>query len=261
MIRLSGLFLLVSISTVILGCPKYKIHPVAQKVQRACIRSVDANRLSEAENYGKLALRYNPNFVEAINCLALVEIRRNDFRRAERFLKRALSINGKFAQARVNLGHIYYSQRKYGRAKTMFKSALDIDPSLRDANYNMARTLVQLRKYKEAADQLTQMFAFAANRRYAPAHYLRGYIEFERKQYKYAVPHFVNALRVNPRFIKARYTLCVTLFVLSRFGLACQHCRYTLMLDSGHVQAKAWLKKIDKRLRKYNKTCPVPNRK
>ncbi len=261
MLRLSGFFLLVLLSTAILGCPKYAVPKVAQAIQRMCIKAVDSNQLDRAENYCKLALRYNPKFVEALNGLALVEIRRGDLKKAEAYLKKALSINDKFAQARVNLGHIYYVQRKFGRAKTLFKSALDLDPSLRDANYNMARTLVQLHEYKAAADQLTQMFAFTANRRYAPAHYLRGYIEFERKQYRYAVPHFINALRVNPRFTKARFTLCVTLYTLSRFGLACQHCRYALMLNQGHVQAEAWRKKIDAQLRKHNKTCPPLRRR
>lgn len=258
--RVFGWFLvLVSGAALLQGCPKYKVPEVAKKIQQQCIKAVDANQLKKAENYCRLALRYNPKFVEALNGLALVEIRRDDMDKAERLLKKALSIRSTFAQARVNLGHIYYSQRNYSRARRLFKSALDIDPSLRDANYNMARTLVALREYDAAENQLIQMFAFKNNQLYAPAHYLRAYIEFERKQYKYAVPHLIKALRINPRYVKAHHTMCVAMFILGQYGEACKYCRYVLMLDRDHVEGKAWFKKINTQLKKHDKTCPAPS--
>lgn len=253
-----GLILLLITNTFLLGCPKYKVPPQAKRIQIMCIKSVDANRLNEAENYCKLALRYNPKFVEALNGLALVEIRRKNPRKAEGLLKRALSIQSNFAQARVNLGHIYFEARRYTRAKRLFKSALDINPALRDANYNMARTLIALREYKAASDQLIQMFAFPRNRLFAPAHYLNAYIEFERKHYKRAAGHLMLALRINPRFKKAHYTMCVTQYVRGLYGEACKFCRFLLMLDSDHVEGKAWFKKINKQLSKHNKSCPLP---
>lgn len=256
---LGGFILLLATNVFLLGCPKYKVPPQAKRIQRMCIQAADANKLDEAENYCKLALRYNPKFVEALNGLAIVEIRRNNPRRAETLLKQALSIQSNFAQARVNLGHIYYEERKYKRAKRLFKSALDIDPSLRDANYNMARTLIQLKEYKAASNQLIQMFAFPQHRLYAPAHYLRAYIEFERKQYKRVVPHLINALRINPRYKNAHYTMTVTMYVLRQYGEACKYCRFLLMLDPDHVEARDWFKKINKQLGKHGKSCPAPS--
>jgi len=240
------------------GCPKYKIHPKAKAMQHNCIRHLIANHLELAENAAIVALRYNPKYVEAINCRALVEIRRGHLNKAARMLKEALSYNSNFAQARSNLGHIYYEQKHYKRARNLFRSALDIDPSLLNANYNMARTLIALRDWVGARKQLLQMLQFPKNARFAPGHFLLGYVEFERKQFRRAAANFLNATKINPRYKNAYLNLCKALYQDSQYGPACHYCQHLIKLDPNHIVGKAMLTLIDKKLHEYNKRCSSP---
>jgi tetratricopeptide (TPR) repeat protein len=243
----------------ILGaCPKHNIHPEAERAARNCVQFVVSNQLELAGAAAKLALRYNPKYVEAMNCQALVEIRRGDLDRAERILKQALSYDSNFAQARSNLGHIYFEQKKFQRARSLFRSALDIDPSLLNANYNMARTLIALREWQAARDQLLQMLQFPTNAAYAPAHFLLGYIEFERKQYPLAAANFLNAVKLNPRYIEAHLNLCKSLYLIGQYVAACSHCVITTQLDAENIEAKHAIKDIDRKMRPHNQTCPPP---
>lgn len=238
------------------GCPKHKIHPIAVKAQDDCSRAVTRGRYEKAENYARLALRYNPKYADAFNCLALVEIGRGNLGQAERLLKKALSINSNFADARSNLGDIYFKKKDFKRARYLFKSALDIDPKLGNAGYNMARVLIQLRQYKEARDQVIQSLFFPANKRQPRFHYLLGYIEFERKNFKRAVKHWLDCIKLNPNHLPAHLSTCKALYQLSQFGAACYHCKKVTQIDPNHVDGKRSLAAVRIKIRQYNQTCP-----
>lgn len=57
---LYALLVLLGCQLVLLGCPKYQVPVQAKVIQNMCIKSLDESKLVEAENYCKLALRYNP---------------------------------------------------------------------------------------------------------------------------------------------------------------------------------------------------------
>lgn len=253
--RVFGIGLFLFLCSIQWGCRGAAIRKQAQAAQQSCAIAANQRKLELAENYCKLALRYNPKFAEAFNGLALVAIQRGKYKKAERFLKKALSINSNFADARSNLGHIYYLRKDYKRAMYLFKTALDIKPSLLNAGYNIARTLIILRRFKDARNQIIQSIFFPKNRRFPPFHYLLGYIEFERKNYKGSIKHWIDCVKLDPNYTSAHLSLCKALYQISQFGHACFHCQQVLRVQPKHVDGQRSLKAVNVKLRQQGKQC------
>jgi Flp pilus assembly protein TadD len=248
-------FCFLALSTSCLPRVVCKKGSACQLAQQQCIVEVNRRQLEKAENYCKLALRYNPNFAEAHNGLGLVALSRGFIKKAERLFRKAIKLKNNFADARSNLGHIFFIRKQYNTARYQFKLALNIDPSLSFAGYNMARTLLQLRQYKDARNQIIQSIFFKKNRMQPKFHYLLGYIEFERKNFRGAVKHWIDTVRIAPGHLKAHLSACKALYQLGQYGYACFHCSHAVRLNPRHIDGKRSLYAVHLMLRKHGKSC------
>jgi len=116
--------------------------------------------LETADTRFRLALEYNPHFVEALVNLGLVELERGNFTRAKQLLERARRINEHVAQPHHGLGVLAERVGDAAAAAAHYRAALEVDPGFAPARLNLARLLFdsdQLYHAKEEFTKLTQV--------------------------------------------------------------------------------------------------------
>lgn len=98
----------------------------------------EAGRQAEAEEALQRVLAVDPRNPVALEQLALVALRRQDWREAERRARRALDIHQSLPLAWNYLGAALYNQARPREALSAWQSALEHDPRLWDALFNVA---------------------------------------------------------------------------------------------------------------------------
>lgn len=145
--------------------------------------------LETADTRFRLALEYNPHFVEALVNLGLVELERGNFTRAGQLLQRArrinehvahphhglgvlderigdregaaahyrdaLAVDPGFAPARLNLARLLFDANDLYHAKAEFAKLTQVAPGLAEAHAGLAETLIRLGRRREA-EQVVQ---------------------------------------------------------------------------------------------------------
>lgn len=121
--------------------------------------------LETADARFRLALEYNPHFVEALVNLGLVELERGNFTRAGQLLERARRINEHVAQPHHGLGVLDERVGDREGAARHYRAALAVDPGFAPARLNLARLLFdasELYHAKEEFAKLTQVAPWLA---------------------------------------------------------------------------------------------------
>ena len=116
--------------------------------------------LETADTRFRLALEYNPHFVEALVNLGLVELERGNFTRARQLLERARRVNEHIAQPHHGLGVLAERMGDREAAAVHYRAALAVDPGFAPARLNLAHLLFdanQLYHAKEEFAKLTQV--------------------------------------------------------------------------------------------------------
>lgn len=93
------------------------------------------DKLDEAEQAFRKAIDLKPTFVEAMNDLAALLVRRGRKEEAEKILIQAIEIDPKYPYAHVNLGQLLMSKGSFTDAEKEFKKALgsrDLDERTRE---------------------------------------------------------------------------------------------------------------------------------
>lgn len=83
------------------------------------------HREDDAEKAFKRAIELKPNFVEAMNDLAALLVKRGKRDEAEKVLRRAIELNHDYPYAHINLGRILIDKGSFTEAETEFKLALE----------------------------------------------------------------------------------------------------------------------------------------
>jgi tetratricopeptide (TPR) repeat protein len=106
-------------------------------------RALQEGDLETAGARLEVALEYNPEFVEALTNLGLVEMARGNTVRAEQLFERAVRLNPDIAQPHHALGVL--AEQSYSRdvASAHYREALRVDPGFAAARANLARLLLE----------------------------------------------------------------------------------------------------------------------
>jgi tetratricopeptide (TPR) repeat protein len=109
-------------------------------------RGAEALAQGDLETAGarlSVALEYNPEFVDALSNLGLVEMQRGNFDRAQQLFERVLRLNADIAQAHHGLGVLAERKHAAKRAAAYYRAALRIDPGFAPARANLGRLLLR----------------------------------------------------------------------------------------------------------------------
>jgi Flp pilus assembly protein TadD len=82
------------------------------------------HRDDDAEKAFRRAIELKPTFVEAMNDLAALLVKKGDREEAEAILRKAIAIKPSYPYAHINLGRILIDKGSFSEAETEFKRAL-----------------------------------------------------------------------------------------------------------------------------------------
>ncbi len=137
--------------------------------------------------------------------------------------------------ARVtNLGKARLENREARPAVEAFSRATELAPRSAPAWRNLARARLLARDAEAAEMALIEAAAVAES---AATSYLRGLAAARRSDYEAALPHFEQAVRLDPRVAALRYQLATTYQATGSHDPAREQLRETLRFDPLHTTA------------------------
>jgi tetratricopeptide (TPR) repeat protein len=159
-------------------------------------------QLDNARKYYEQAIRYKPDYAEAINNLGTVYYARKSFGKAIRYYQRALKYTPNSASIYSNLGTAYFARKKYKEAMETYQTALKLDPNVFE-NHGSYGVLLEERSVEERAKfhfHMAKLYAQASRNELA-LQYLRKALEegFKDKKKIEEDPDF-QAMRDLPEF-------------------------------------------------------------
>lgn len=101
------------------------------------------NKINDAIQNYKEAIRINPKYIDAYNNLALTYYNLGEVNKAIENLQKALKINENFYIAHNNLAKIYFKRKDYKNSLTYLEKSLNINPDYGDA-INLLKELLYL---------------------------------------------------------------------------------------------------------------------
>jgi tetratricopeptide (TPR) repeat protein len=110
-------------------------------------------QLDNARKSYEQALKYKPDYVEALNNLGTVYYAKKSYRKAIGWYKKALKIapmESKSASIYMNLGTAYFARKKYEDATKTYQIALGLDPEVFERHGNFG-VLLEERSVEERA--------------------------------------------------------------------------------------------------------------
>lgn len=139
------------------GCATTHLPQQAIEHNTAGVAALSDDHLDDAEARFRLALEYQPAFVESRANLGLVAFRRGHLEDAEGHLRMALNQDPDFDEAWSNLGLVLLAQNRRDEAVAAFESALAIDPGLVNARKNLAEVLLDQEDFAAARAQFMRL--------------------------------------------------------------------------------------------------------
>lgn len=126
------------------------LPPAALAHNAAGAEALQAGDLETASARLELALEYNPEFVEAMSNLGLVELQRGNFARARQLMERAVRLNPDVVQPHHGLGLLAEREHRPDAASRHYREALSLDPGFAASRANLARLLLQGGRVEDA---------------------------------------------------------------------------------------------------------------
>ena len=159
-------------------------------------------QLDNARKYYEQAIRFKPDYAEAINNLGTVYYAKKSFGRSIRYYQKALKYAPNSASIYSNLGTAYFARKKYKEAMETYQTALKLDPNVFE-NHGSYGVLLEERNVEERAKfhfHMAKLYA-QAGRNDLALQYLRKALEegFKDKKKIEEDPDF-QAMRDLPEF-------------------------------------------------------------
>ena len=103
-------------------------------------------------------------------------------------------------------GNEAYEKGEYVEAETLYRASLEADPQNTDVYFNLANALAKQGKTEEAIQAFMEYRSMAETpEKKALAEYNIGSVLAEGEQWKPAVQHFRNSLKLNPNDLEAKH--------------------------------------------------------
>jgi tetratricopeptide (TPR) repeat protein len=126
----------------------------ASKLYREALRDAQNGKLKSAEEKLRRAIEEDPEFTEAYNELALVQINKKEYAAAEALLRRALLKDPQSTDTLLNLGICLNYLARHREAKEPLAEALKQNPNLISAHVHLGIALLETDQIAEAEPHL-----------------------------------------------------------------------------------------------------------
>jgi tetratricopeptide (TPR) repeat protein len=154
------------------------------------------NTLSQAEEYAKRAVSYDPDLPEAHYMLGIVNKEQGRLADSARELGKATALDPRYSQAFSALGMTNLAQSKVGEATSNFKHAITINSKNSSAHYGLGRSLLAQGRVDDAIKELnTALYLF---RNSAPVHLALGECYQRQGNTVAAIREYQESIRIKP---------------------------------------------------------------
>ena len=189
----------------------------------------------QAVNHYAEALRFKPDFAEALNNLGATLVARGQFAEARTQFTRALEIKPSLASAHSNLGDLFSHERNTPAAIAAYQRALELDPKLPDVHNNLACALAARGDLPAALAHFQQAVALRPD--FVDALNNLGTTLSEQGRAAEALGPLTNAIRLHPAYAEAHYNLANAYLALKRPRDAAAEYQAALQLHPNHGPA------------------------
>ncbi len=154
-------------------------------------------KFEDALKNWQLAIKINPNYIEAYNGMGNAYKKLNDLNKAIVNFKKAIEINPNYLEARLNLSNVLMQSESFEDALKTFNEVIKIDANNINAYYGKALTLQKLLKHKEAIETFEK--ALGINKNFSPIYNDIGVSHLELKNWEEAANYFVKTLDLDSK--------------------------------------------------------------
>lgn len=175
---------------------------------------------------------------EVHNLLGTVLLQNKDPQRAIRSFEKAIQLLREYPEAWNNLGAAWMMQGKPEAALHYFRKALRFSPSYDEARLNLARACLRLKLLPEARDVLKM------GRPDFRSETLLGSIAMQMNEPANALPHFEQALQLQPRSVEARVNLAAVWLKIGDLDKATSYLEEAAQIEPGNQQVRNYLEQI-----------------
>ncbi len=166
---------------------------LAQSITEA-IAFHQAGDLAQAERCYRLVLAGDPEQVDALHYLGVLEAQRGRGAEALALIERALAREPRAAEVHFNRGNILQGLNRFAEALASYDQVLLLMPQNAPAHYNRGNVLQQLKRHEEALASYDKLLALMPDN--AAAFYNRGVALQALKRYEEALASYDRALSI-----------------------------------------------------------------
>ena len=149
-----------------------------------------------AELFLNQAYKLDPNNIDVLRLLGVLEAQRKDYDKALALFKRAFKNAPKNALLASNIGNVYLEQRHFKKALEFYEKAISLDRNYAEAYSNKGNALQELNKYSEAIASYD--LAIQLDPMDVKAYVNKGNAFLEGGQLESAIQSYDDAIRLRP---------------------------------------------------------------
>ncbi len=203
------------------------------------IEKYNSGEFKEAEEICKEIINTQPQNIEALHFLGLINFQNKNYNEAIEYIERALKINPYFADAYNNLGIIYYNLGKFDRAFEHYQKAVELNPQNADVYNNIGVILQSISQFDESISYFQKTLQLNPN--HARAYNNLGNSFRELGDFEKALECFDYAIKIKPHYILAHYNKGNALNYLGRTDEAIVAYEDALKIDPNFFIVR-WVK-------------------
>jgi tetratricopeptide (TPR) repeat protein len=194
-----------------------------------------AGRLDQAERDYRSVLRSQPEHIDALHLLGVLQHQRGRHSEAIELIGRAASLRPRDAGIQLNLGNAFKASGRLDDAIERYRDALDADPGFVPAHFNLGNAYAQASRYTDAVHSFTNTLRFEPG--HAAAHNNLGNALNAMGRHAEAIEAFDAVLRLQPGHAGALNNKATALNALARPDEALQSLHAALIAQPSFVTA------------------------
>ncbi|WNM64036.1 tetratricopeptide repeat protein [Candidatus Nitrospira neomarina] len=162
-------------------------------------------KVQEAIDHFEEALKYNPDFVQALSHIANIRLSMGEAPQARERVQQQIERSSKNPYFYNLLGRLWMQAKQIDQAEKAFKQALDLNDQLQDSYMNLAELYHRMNRVDEAVMEYERLLD--KNPKAAFAHMILGIMAEQRNEVEKAQRYYRKTLEISPKFAPAANNL------------------------------------------------------
>lgn len=194
----------------------------------------EQGKVDEAIAHNRLAIEFNPTYLDAQFNLGGIFFRQGNFPEALKHFYNVLQISSDYAKAHRNIAKILAKQDKPAEAIVHYENILKIQPVDYDAQNGIGIALARIGKCDEAIEHFNLAIQIDPN--IAEAYNNLGFTLIRRGKFDEAAPHLAKAVQLDPNNAGTHYQFARVLTEKNDLKEAVAHLKEALRLEPDNIE-------------------------